>query len=410
MIIISLLGMSGFDTTYRLSPDLPEITTKHLPYAFAQWFPEAKSLILATDGASQSANGMHFRQQMPEAEFVRIPNGSVEDEGWEIFDILSQVIPEGSEVILDMTHGFRTLPMLSFMCLSYLRIAKGVKIKAMYYGAFDAKDERGVAPIFDLTPFISLLDWAQAAKRFEDTGDASLFTPLLKMNRAATFNAVSRQLTCLSETLSANRGRKIGEEAAKLQKVIQVAEQQGGLEKHQRPFALILEQLKAQTAPLAHPDNDLVLTLQAQHAQICWYAERGHYPQAAALAREWMISVRQWREHKHISLDEDKREHINDDCKTAIKRALEKQEGKFYIQRDANNQVILEELPIYLWKYAWALSAIANLRNDLMHFGFKQDASNAKSMKQRVQDILLSLPAALAPLGLPLDNDDKAAQ
>lgn len=364
MIIISMLGLSGYETTYRLSSDLPEITTKHLPYAFTQWFPEAESVVLATKGAADSENGKDFQKQLPNTRRVPIPNGSNESEGWDIFEILSKTIPEGSDVILDMTHGFRTLPMLSFLCLSYLRIAKGVNLKAIYYGAFDAKDERGVAPIFDLTPFISLLDWAQAAKRFEDTGDASLFRPLLSVKRAASYNGVASQLEHLSQNIFGNRGLSIPQAANELLNRLEKAGE-GQLETHQQPFALILEKLKTQIQPLAAPDGDDTLTLRAQYALICWYAERGHYPQAMSLAREWLISVRQWLQLGRISMNETEREGINNDLALANKLRQTKQEDYFYA------------LPVHLQKMAEVADSVTKLRNDMMHFGFKENCVDA---------------------------------
>jgi CRISPR-associated Csx2 family protein len=80
-------------------------------------------------------------------------------------------VQEGDEIVFDITHGFRSLPMIAMLTIAYLKQVKGVKVQHVSTG-FDAKDEQGT-PVFDLTPFANLLDWLAAAKMFTATGDSS---------------------------------------------------------------------------------------------------------------------------------------------------------------------------------------------------------------------------------------------
>ena len=123
-----------------------------------------------------------------------------------------------------------------------------------------------------------------------------------------------------------------------------------------------------------------------------WYAERGHYPQAMSLAREWLISVRQWHELGRVSMNEGERERINDDSKAAMK-AL--QEGR----REA-----LDALPTHLQTFTRLNAAVNSLRNDLMHFGFKEERTGARQFTKDVNDVLDALPDAVRPLGLELEG------
>ena len=389
MIVLSALGTGKYqEASYQFGRREQVVTTGFFAEALAQWYPEATILMLETPGARKT-HGEAVRQRIPNTQFLTIlakaneagelAEDFSEESYWAMFQTVVDAIPDGEEVIFDITHSFRSLPMLGFLMLAYLRVAKNITLRRVLYGAWEAKDTQGITPVFDLTPFVTMLDWAQAAGRFKDTGDASLFTPLLQEKRAATFNAVARQLTCLSEALSANRGLSIGAEAAKLQKVIKVAEEQGGLETHQRPFSLILEGLRAQTAKLAH-DEDPMLTLQAQHAQILWYAERGHYPQAAALAREWLINVRLWHSGSEFQSSEDVREHVNDDL---------------YRFREQP-----AEAPAPFAAYVRALAQVGLLRNDFMHFGFKNNPASVGGVAQRTKDYLVSLQSVASELGL----------
>jgi hypothetical protein len=47
---------------------------------------------------------------------------------------------------------------LALLAAAFLRSAKGIRLRALLYGAYDAR-ENDVAPVFDLTPFLDLLEW-----------------------------------------------------------------------------------------------------------------------------------------------------------------------------------------------------------------------------------------------------------
>lgn len=408
MIILSALGTGQYrEAHYRSEHHDEVVTTGYFAMVLHCWYPEATVKILATQTAKASPNGQNLQAHYPHFEIIDIPEGKTEAEAWALFETLADpaVLPDGARVIFDITHGLRSLPMLGFLALSYLRVVRNITIERVYYGALELtprEGEKPLTPVLDLTPLVNLLDWAQAAKRFQDTGDASLFKPLLAMNRAADYNAVSRQLENLSQAIFANRGPSIPQEAEKLMQLLKRA-QEGKLEVHQQPFALVIRQLEREVAPLAAPREDDERTLKAQHALICWYAERGHYPQAMALAREWLISVRQWHELGQVSMDEAQREGVNQDLKRALKQIAKLKAANEPVPQDASGRTILEGVPKHLWDYAKVADAAFRLRNDLMHFGFKESATGAAQLRQKVEDVLRDIPAAVRPLGLELE-------
>lgn len=394
LIILTTLGGSNYaEATYRWQ-DYPQYTTKLVSAALAHWFPEAEVKVLLTPFAQQK-NGALLQELLPQAQALPIANGETEEDSWNLFQTVADAVPEGAEVIFDVTHGFRSLPIVTLLALSYLRIVKGVQLRAVVYGAWQAGQD--TTPIFDLTPFAALLDWAQAASRFQDTGDARLFKELLEMKRQASYNAVSRQLETLSQAIFSNRGLAVPDEAAKLLRLLEKA-QEGQLESHQRPFALVMQQLEQQISPLA-ASQDGRLRLEAEYALICWYAERGHYPQALSLAREWLISVRQWHELERISMDEDERESLNADVWAAIQQ----------LQDGGDAESSETGVPGYpgldarLHAYAYATNQVAKRRNDFMHFGFKNEPMTVKKVGPRSQKALSLLPSAVRPFGLELE-------
>jgi len=89
---------------------------------------------------------------------ISIPDGKDEAEIWGIFETLTQNVNEGDSIVFDITHAFRSIPFLAMIAVSYLRAAKGIELNAIVYGAYDARiDDK--SPVFNLTPFVTLLDW-----------------------------------------------------------------------------------------------------------------------------------------------------------------------------------------------------------------------------------------------------------
>jgi CRISPR-associated Csx2 family protein len=105
---------------------------------------------------------------------VNIPNGYSEAEIWQVFQTVFEQLEEEDEVIFDVTFGFRSLPMLVIVLLNYARTLKGIQVKAIYYGNYEAgKEEQKTtktphveAPVLRLDAFVQLQDWTHAAQSF----------------------------------------------------------------------------------------------------------------------------------------------------------------------------------------------------------------------------------------------------
>ncbi|MFB9991968.1 TIGR02221 family CRISPR-associated protein [Deinococcus oregonensis] len=388
MIILSSLGTGAFrEARYQLEGSAEIITTGYFAEAVQRWYPAANVVILATEAALASTNGQVLKERLPHAQTVDIPNAETEAEYWQIFERLAGVIPEGEEVIFDITHGLRSLPMLSFLALSYLKVVKKVVIRQVLYGALELtpRTEGAVTKAVDLTPLIRLLDWAQAANRFQDTGDARLFKPLIREQRNASLNGVADKLESLSQALFYNRTIEAGKLAGELAQKINVA-RTSEVEQQHRPFLQVLDQLEQSLKQIGFREHDdAVLSLQAQYAQIEWYRTRGHYAQAVALAREWAVSVRSWQATGHLSYEAAARKGAEDWLNAALRSPTQPPEWK----------------PLLL---LW--DQLTDARNDLMHFGMRPDSARTRADKVelKIKTVLAKLPASVAPLGLNLQG------
>jgi CRISPR-associated DxTHG motif protein len=67
-------------------------------------------------------------------EWVDIPEGRSEQELWEIFDRVASAVDEGDTILLDITHAFRSIPMIVFAVAAYLRRTKGGRLPTLSMG------------------------------------------------------------------------------------------------------------------------------------------------------------------------------------------------------------------------------------------------------------------------------------
>ncbi len=108
-------------------------------------------------------------------EKIDIPDGKNEKELMEVFSKIYDTIEPGEELILDVTHSFRSLPMLLLSVVVFAETVKKIKLNGIYYGAYEAKEKKDgvdIAPVFDLTTFIDIIRWSQAAADFDRFGNS----------------------------------------------------------------------------------------------------------------------------------------------------------------------------------------------------------------------------------------------
>lgn len=214
-----------------------------------------------------------------------IPNGNSPEELWEIFNNCINVFDDNGndaevKIILDITHAFRSIPLLIFIVAAYLRQVKNIELEHIIYGAFEARDQdANETRIFDLTPFVELLDWMNAVNVFQSYGDAR---PIAKLN---VQDEIAEALTNLSNALLTNRTLEAQKAAMTFNGLPPDLPQEP-------PFEMLVKQLRQSYSQMAvnEPGNNQKDSLKAQYLQIKWYIDNQHYLQAITLMREWLIS------------------------------------------------------------------------------------------------------------------------
>lgn len=410
MNLLTFLGTAKYSpTTYTL--DGKSHATCYCPAAVAHFYHPEKTFVVVT----QKAKEMHFEPLADEIAAVTrpvevpIPDGHNEADLWAIFNALTAHVKEGDDLIVDITNGFRSLPFLSFLAIVFLRMARRVNVKRVLYGAYDAKNEDNQTPVFDLTPFVTLLDWTIATDRFTRFGDAADLAVLLREGippnsvlaaseearslrnalkpPADAMEAVSlaMRLTRPLETMTAADNL-----TATLQKVSPL------IAKSVPPFSLLAEQMIQAYEPLTLSGEPLEATnrqanLQTQLKLINRYLEQGQVVQAVTLAREWLVSALA--------------AHFGSDSLVDHKTAREPVEFALSNQAERMRKMVTSRcpLPTVYDEQLQALSfaeelgklwdELTSLRNDIAHVGMNLAPSPAISLRKRAETIFPRLQA-----------------
>lgn len=113
---------------------------------------------------------------------VMIPSTQNEEGNWKLFDIILNEVQEGDLIYFDITHSFRTIPLISLIVLNYARFIKGATIGKLLYGSIEYGESETilVAPIVDFTPMVTLLDWSHGINQYLRAGDASTILKLVE--------------------------------------------------------------------------------------------------------------------------------------------------------------------------------------------------------------------------------------
>lgn len=120
-----------------------------------------------------------------DSKVILIKYGITEDEVMENINIilgLEQYLNKNDELIVDVTHSFRSLPIFMMNLLVYLKNVseKNIYISHIHYGMLEVDKELGFTPIIDLKAMMEVNDWITGAYSFSQYGNAYRIAELIK--------------------------------------------------------------------------------------------------------------------------------------------------------------------------------------------------------------------------------------
>jgi len=221
-----------------------------------------------------------------------IPNGNNTDEIWQIFEIIYSKIQNGDKLYIDITHGFRYLPMLVVVLGNYAKFLKDITIESISYGNYEGRDrENNEAPIVDLTAFSKLQDWTNAINEFIKSGTSFQFSDMVQDEIQALEKKNRQSLTKFIKTLNAFtnaittiRGRKIY--SGKL--INDIRESSKAVKKQSQISALapVIEKLEEYIADFENRES-----FRNGEVAIQWCWDHNLIQQAYTLGQEHIVSI-----------------------------------------------------------------------------------------------------------------------
>lgn len=108
-----------------------------------------------------------------------IPYAETTAEQVAILGSLAGAVQQKETIVLDITHGFRHLPMLALVAARYLSHIAKVDVSELYYGALEMTPPDGETPVLRLGGLLQMLNWVESLATYDKDGDYGVFAPLL---------------------------------------------------------------------------------------------------------------------------------------------------------------------------------------------------------------------------------------
>lgn len=417
MKALTFLGTGKYKEVTYVWQEEKAVQTYLFPEAVAHIFEPEKLLVFVTETAKnkQPCSSKHSAHNQttprPEKEKtylevlqdrlgaivepVDIPEGRSEAELWEIFDRVASTVNEGDKIVLDITHAFRSIPMLVLTIAAYLRRTKGVTVEHIVYGAYEARkpfkdppDPEDRAPIFDLTPLLDLLDWLSGAEILLKQGDGrSLGQKLVEIHQRLRhqggdmlpekLKTLGNLLSTFSQDLWLNRPLQAMQKADILVNSLKEAAHE--VSQWAKPFGVILEQVSSELSQLSYyePKTLNIENLLKQREFIYYCLQKGLIVQAVTYAREWVVNwtILQHQVGEWLSLNTRK------EVESALGAAVAKKQGETAKVPEWFEYIPHSTEATELWR------ELTQLRNDLAHCGMTPSAASAESIQRRAAKI-----------------------
>ncbi len=304
---------------------------------------------------------------------IHIPDGKNEEEMWTIFTTLFEALHDGDELYIDLTHAFRYLPMLVLVLTNYAKFLKGIAVKSLTYGNYEARND-DLAPIVDLLPIAALQDWTTAAADYLNNGFAgrikeltdTTLRPLMCNETTRSQNLVDiKKFSSSIENLSNERILCRGAGISKGANVNNLVTAANQIEKMTvAPLKPIMEKI------IASVDNESNTDIKRCTDAARWCYNKHLYQQAITILQEGIVTF--FCSRHNISIDDENMRGLVNSAfwgkAHSIEDVVVNPEHLDSLEAILNDNCMSEEL-------ANLFSKITDLRNDFNHAGFNKKAT-----------------------------------
>lgn len=390
--LITFLGTGRYERVAYQWHDGKLVETGLFPTVLPKFIPEICSATAFVTEAAEAKHGNQLDTEWPadwRPEHVRIPEGKSPDELWTIFEKVVGAVPPDSRVVFDITHAFRSIPLISVLAVAYLWSARNVQLQALVYGAYEARQgDPPVAPVFDLSPMVNLLEWIAAVERFRHHLDGEPLQRLLQQIQRRAHQCQDPQsplhlqntgnaVKALTDALLLGRVREVLCEAPRLADALDKPQLRADADRWAKPFLLMLEPLQATLAEISAGSQT---DLDAHRNLARFYNERRLYPLAITLLREWLVSeaCRHAGATDSQLFDKQQREEVEQvlgKCYDALRNKRPLPTEPEWIQSFEAKGLL------QLWQ------KVPGIRNDIDHAGMRPNPQRADRLIANIRDL-----------------------
>lgn len=359
-------------------------------------------------------------------EMVEIPDGKSEEEIKGIFKTIYHCIGEEEELIFDITHSFRSIPMIAVSVLNYAKVLKNCTIGAVYYGAYEAAEERKdinkkIVDIVDITYLNDILQWTSAADVFIKYGNAGPMNDLVKKKkdqldynekkRFAPLESKIKSYKAFTDAIATCRGQNMdgGKPKKKENYSIKSAVEKVQLNSNEK--ALKVQNEMELLVPLVGKVEEKMEPFQVEEnykigmAMVQWSIDHNMTQQGYTALEE---TVKTFLCH-HYGIDETKEETRDRFMGNLInrmkdwKKEKKKTEGtaqernEFYVKwmKEYHGETLEEQYQeiakafIYSVSYEFIdnISDLKDIRNDINHFGMRPNPKQTEDLQKKLVEL-----------------------
>ncbi|WP_236567308.1 TIGR02221 family CRISPR-associated protein [Geobacillus sp. TFV-3] len=352
--------------------------------------------------------------------FVSIPTDLHGDQVWNVFEIVSNALEEGDEIIFDITHSFRYQPMLALLTLHYARVVKRIRVRGIYHGLFDPELKWQEWPIVDVTAFADMQDWITNVYAYIQSGNTRAMVEWIhdrdrmirrqEQKTTSDLKAISQMAKTLQEltnSLQTNRAPFIAGKAAAALQAIEQLQTVETLRPMFRPLNELHEKMQRDIRQLAAEDD-----IRSGLAAIEWCISHGLTQQAYTMASELCTTAICLKNgldptgKKKVFISKKNNEQAEESNKTseqAITRKMSEREIgdkilTYAVKVNSNEKDAMIDPQIYndylpaikeLLSYPKLLETVGNIRdyrNDINHAGWRPDPLQSEIFRKKFDE------------------------
>jgi CRISPR-associated Csx2 family protein len=346
-----------------------------------------------------------FKRIAPQAKVKLVEISEKQDELhlWELFDTVVNEIDDQDEIVFDVTHGFRSLPIMAMSILNYTRFLKKVTFRCIVYGAFEELgppnkvkemdvSER-IAPIIDLTPMAKLMDWANGIDHFLRSGDASVIKELTQQQTEEIFRTKGEKfqqieasrhqhlancLDAFTQSLQTVRGPFLPESLTKVKDALERAKKTEKV--HFRPLVRLFDEVQLRIDKFS--GDPVMLGYEAAE----WCLDHGLIQQGFTFLEEGIITA-VCLVTGLDELDKNDRQLVSSvlvvvDKNTPEEEWRNKDRGRF--------KQLVKAISPYL-QYIKGYSNLVSFRNNINHAGYNRDEYGYRLFYPKLKELHQSM-------------------